>query len=106
MQEQVNWEPGASVAKFGLGELFIEDPVDRVCRENNVVVTDLLARHARGDFGHAPPHIEARNMRALEDAVEQIESRFSVGFETVRVITCGDRFVTIVDLYDPAHFEF
>lgn len=62
---------------------------------SDVLAVELVLRHASGDWGEVDLHDQRANDRAVRDG-DRVLSAFTVGGQTLWVITEADRSVTTI----------
>lgn len=85
--------------KFSLGEVFLTSGVVSFMKEHDIPyseITNLLNRHANGDWGNLSENDKEMNEQALRSGNDRILSKYKLLFEDVYVITESDRSYTTI----------
>lgn len=85
--------------KFSLGEVFLTSGVASFMKEYDIPyseITNLLNRHANGDWGNLSENDKEMNEQALRSGNDRILSKYKLLFEDVYVITESDRSYTTI----------
>ena len=79
--------------RFPPGRIVATPGAVRLLEETGTRPTALLARHVAGDWGNVPPEDAKENEFSVENGFRVLSS-YTVGDETLWVITEADRSVT------------
>ena len=82
--------------RFGLGAIFATRTALEVLGSVEVSPSELLERHAAGDWGDLPPEDARENEYALERGLRVLSSYPLPGGERVWIITEADRSSTSI----------
>lgn len=92
--------PGLQPVQFVTGQVVATPGVLRLLEQHEISPTQLIARHARGDFGIVPEEDADSNWSAIKHGRARILSSYQVGAGRVWLITEWDRSVTKILLPD------
>jgi hypothetical protein len=81
-------------ARFPLGTLCVTPGADAALIESGVTLTDLLTRHATGDWGELDPADRQANETALRNGLRLLSSYRLPNGQTLWIITEADRSAT------------
>jgi hypothetical protein len=81
-------------ARFPLGKLCITPGADAALHQSGVSLTDLLTRHATGDWGVLDPADRQTNEMALQNGLRLLSSYRLANGQTLWIITEADRSAT------------
>lgn len=88
--------PGLQPVQFVTGQVVASPGALRLLEQHEVLPTQLIARHVRGDFGIVPEVDADSNRSAIKHGRARILSSYQVGAGRVWLITERDRSVTTI----------
>lgn len=88
--------PQPTPPRFALGRLLITTGASEACQAAGVEPGDLIARHARGDYGDLDAHDQAVNERAIRERYQILSRYWLPSGVPLYVITDPDRTQTLV----------
>jgi hypothetical protein len=81
-------------ARFPLGRLYLTPGAEEALRQNGVCLTDLLTRHATGDWGEIGATDRHANEAALRNGLRLLSSYRLPSGESLWLLTEADRSAT------------
>lgn len=91
---------GNQVPIFATGQIVATPGALRLLEQHEILPTQLIARHIRGDFGIVPEEDADSNRSAIKHGRARILSSYQVGASRVWLITEWDRSLTTILLPD------
>lgn len=100
MKNSPTLSPGQQPVQFVTGQVVATPGALRLLEQHEILPTQLIARHVRGDFGIVPEEDADSNRSAIKHGRARILSSYEVGADRVWLITEWDRSVTTLLLPD------